>query len=582
MIKKNQIPTPLVLESERKQIPTFELPPPSARRTLSSAWRLLKFFILLKKTKGKIPEKERARLAKEYIEKQGGIWVKTGQLMAGRKDVLSFELCNELERLFDHAGCFPGEKARKAVEESLGEPIDKIFSEFDEQALAAASIGQVHKATLRRERAKVVVKVRRPFVTEAFERDLALVRFLVDMIGRFGWLKHWRLNEMYAELELVAHEELDYRIEASTGRQMRKSLKHHPNIFAPKVYKKYCTDQVLVMEFVPGVLMSDVLKIKAKDPLRFAVWLHENKIRVKQIAKRLTYTLFKQIYEESLFHADLHPGNIMLLKKSRIVLLDFGSAGILDRGKMDLYLRYSDYLTSGQHTRAAAVILQMSSPIPRIDQDAMLRDMARAIRESQVIQAATGIPYFERQKAGAKVQAVFSKYKIGGSWELLKMMRTFLVLETSIRELEPKTDWNKITRHYIEDRAMRMEKMRQDRFWLDVRDLAEHGAHALGRLNQDALFDFKQDIIRIESRVSKTVTDILHAVDKFLGFALLITVLAYLLQHHSWLIPDRAEGWTDAIKGSLPGLPHLGWIATGAGLFYLRRLVAKLREHFKV
>src|SRR5262249_10158814 len=163
------------------------------------------------------------------------------------RDIFSAVFCNELARLQNRAHGFPVRYVHSIIEEDLGAPIDTIFSEFDDESLAAASVGQVHRARLRDKGIEVVIKVQRPNVRASSEADLRFLRLYIKFLELSRLFPHFRWSEMYAELEGAILEELDYRQEATSLRRMRKNLRAH-KIYVPKVYPRFCTARVLVME----------------------------------------------------------------------------------------------------------------------------------------------------------------------------------------------------------------------------------------------------------------------------------------------------------------------------------------------
>ncbi len=256
-----------------------------------SLWQVARLIALLFSLRfRRIGPRQKAILVREFLERRGGLWIKISQTLASRHDALPEVYCDELGKLFDSATAFPWEEARRVIEESLGRPVEEVFGEFSQVPIAAASIGQTYRARLRWNDANVAVKVRRPYVEAVFRRDLRLVRVLASILERIPRFQHLHPLDMHGELELMLLEELDFRVEATLIRDMRRSLKKH-RVHVPRVFFRYCNREILVMSFFEGVLMSDYLRVLDEDPLRVADWQAENEIDPRKLARRIYLNL---------------------------------------------------------------------------------------------------------------------------------------------------------------------------------------------------------------------------------------------------------------------------------------------------
>jgi ubiquinone biosynthesis protein len=195
--------------------------------------RLLKAFLTRR-----LSPTEQAFLVRGMLEDLGGLWIKVGQLLSLRIDLLPREFCNVLSKLQSQADGFTPAVARQIIEEDIGAPIEVIFDDFQDKPFATASIGQIHRAHLRREGVWVAVKVQRPYLKEKFAHDLKLISWVVGFLGLFKSLRYMRWNDAMWELKQMMEEELDYWNEASAMRRMRKTLKPH-NIYVPKLFRDY-------------------------------------------------------------------------------------------------------------------------------------------------------------------------------------------------------------------------------------------------------------------------------------------------------------------------------------------------------
>lgn len=262
---------------------------------------------------------ERLRLA---LEELGPIYVKFGQAVSTRRDLLPEDIADELAKLQDRVPPFPGSVAREIIERAFGRPIAEVFAEFDETPLAAASIAQVHAARLS-DGKDVVVKVLRPGMRLWIERDLEVLYALARLAHRYwGEARRLRPLEIVAEYEKTILDELDLMREAANAAQLKRNFAGTDLLYVPDVYFDYCRLDVMVMERIHGVPISDMERLRAADA--DIAKLAENGVRI----------FFTQVFRHNFFHADMHPGNIFVLltdpRNPRYAAIDFGIMGTLD------------------------------------------------------------------------------------------------------------------------------------------------------------------------------------------------------------------------------------------------------------
>ena len=333
----------------------------------------------------------RGRRLRALLEGLGGIWIKVGQLLSLRIDLLDPVMCKELARLQDRANGFPGQDALAIVAADLGQAVDAVFSEFDPNPVAAASIGQVHRARLLNGDA-VAVKVQRPFVRESLNRELAFVRIVTRLLERMRIAPFMRWASLQWELEAILAEELDYLNEASAMERMHVTLRQH-GLYVPAIYQDLSTARVLVMEFVTGVLMSDYIATLHGDPDRVQAWLRENNIDQGRVNRRLVRSVFRQLLEDNLYHGDLHPGNIVLLRDSRVALLDFGSVGFTEREYLERFRFFMTAIADEEYARAADMALIMGAPMPDIALEPVRAEMVQELLRWGLRSGVSALPY---------------------------------------------------------------------------------------------------------------------------------------------------------------------------------------------
>ncbi|HEY9198477.1 MAG TPA: ubiquinone biosynthesis regulatory protein kinase UbiB [Gammaproteobacteria bacterium] len=251
------------------------------------------------------------------LEQLGPIFVKFGQILSTRRDLLPDDIAEELARLQDRVQPFPGVQARALIEKAYGQPLENIFTDFDATPLASASIAQVHTARLH-DGKEVVVKVVRPNILRVIRRDLSLMYYVAGLAERY-WREGRRLRpvEVIREFETTLLDELDLLREAANASQLRRNFADSRLLYVPEVYWPQCRREVMVMERISGTPISNIAELRAQN------------IDLKLLAERGVEIFFTQVFRHNFFHADMHPGNIFVAPDARYLAVDFGIMGTL-------------------------------------------------------------------------------------------------------------------------------------------------------------------------------------------------------------------------------------------------------------
>lgn len=267
---------------------------------------------------------QRLRLA---LEELGPTFIKLGQIVSIRPDILSEDIINELEKLHDNALPFSFEEAKACVEYELGEKLEDIFINFDEKPLAAASIGQVHLAKLR-DGKQAVVKIQRPRIEIKIEEDMRILKDLagfIDTHTKYG--KLYNFTTMVKEFENILKNELDFRVEGENTETFKANLSKDRQIIIPSVYWNYTTRCILTLEYIDGISLSKAELLKKEN------------IDRKGIARTISKSILEQILRDGIYHGDPHPGNIMVLPDNKVAFLDFGMIGKLKGERRKQFLK---------------------------------------------------------------------------------------------------------------------------------------------------------------------------------------------------------------------------------------------------
>ncbi|MEX2497057.1 MAG: ubiquinone biosynthesis regulatory protein kinase UbiB [Woeseia sp.] len=276
------------------------------------------FYLRPRKIDRSVPLGVRIRLA---LEELGPIFVKFGQAISTRRDLLPPEIGDELAKLQDRVPPFPAEEAIAILNASYGRPVEEVFARFDTESLAAASIAQVHSAQLQNGE-EVIVKLLRPGVRALIERDIRVLYVLAGMADRY-WSEAKRLRplDVVAEYEKTILDELDLMREGANAAQLKRNFAGSDLLHVPEVYWEYCRPQALVQERIYGIPISDMAALRAAGA------------NIRKLAENGVYIFFTQVFRHNFFHADMHPGNIFVQlddpENPRYAAVDFGIVGTL-------------------------------------------------------------------------------------------------------------------------------------------------------------------------------------------------------------------------------------------------------------
>lgn len=363
----------------------------------------------------------RLRLA---LESLGPIFVKLGQVLSTRPDLLPADYAAELAKLQDKVPPFDADLSRQQIEQSLGGPIGELYAEFQAAPVASASIAQVHRARLFSGE-EVAVKVLRPNLQGVIEQDLALMRFCATWIERlFADGKRLKPREVVAEFDKYLHDELDLMREAANASQLYRDFEHSDKLIVPRVFFDYCSREVLTIEWMNGMPISDIGSLK------------NNGIDLKQLARYGVEIFFTQVFTNGFFHADMHPGNILVAPGGRYIALDFGIVGSLtEYDKRYLAINFLAFFNRDYHRVATAHI--ESGWVPADTRAEELEAAVRAVCEPIFNKPLSQISF------GLVLMRLFEtsrRFNVEIQPQLVLLQKTLLNIEGLGRQLDPELD----------------------------------------------------------------------------------------------------------------------------------------------
>ncbi len=377
----------------------------------------------------KAPRGQRIR---EALERLGPIFVKLGQVLSTRRDLMPVDIADELALLQDRVPPFPSEVAIATIERAFNKKVDDIFVSFDRQPIASASIAQVHFAVLKDRKGvdrEVAVKVLRPGMLSVIEKDLSLMRLMagwVESLSNDG--KRLKPREVVAEFDKYLHDELDLVREASSAAQLRRNMAGLDLVLIPEMFWDYCMTDVIVMQRMTGVPISQVERLRAAG------------VDIPKLARDGVTIFFTQVFRDGFFHADMHPGNIQVSLApatfGRYISLDFGIVGTLTETDKEYLAQNFTAFFRRDYKRVAELHIE-SGWVPRTTRVDELESAIRSVCE----------PYFDRPlkeiSLGMVLMRLFQtsrRFHVEIQPQLVLLQKTLLNIEGLGRQLDPELD----------------------------------------------------------------------------------------------------------------------------------------------
>ncbi|HDZ56816.1 MAG TPA: ubiquinone biosynthesis regulatory protein kinase UbiB [Pseudomonas xinjiangensis] len=422
-------------------------------------------------------ELSRGARLRRACEDLGPVFIKFGQILSTRRDLMPDDIALELARLQDRVPPFPSDLARKRIEEQLGQSIEDVFASFSNEPLASASVAQVHAARLK-DGTDVVVKVTRPGIGQTIHQDMQWLFLAARTLERFSSeARRLRPLEVVGDYEKTIFDELDLYREAANASQLRRNFEGSPLLYIPKIYWDWCRHKVLVMERISGVPVTDLEA------------LYDQRTDMKKLAEAGVELFFTQVFRDSFFHADMHPGNIFVSRnhpwQPQYIAVDFGIVGSLNAEDQDYLARNLLAFFKRDYRRVAQLHID-SGWIPA---DTRINEFEAAIRS-------VCEPIFERPlkdiSFGQLLLRLFQtarRFNMEIQPQLVLLQKTLLNIEGLGRQLYPDLDLWSTAQPYLErwmrERLMPQQQLRNWQHQLEqVPALLHSTQRAMDRLAQ--------------------------------------------------------------------------------------------------
>ncbi len=452
----------------------------------------------------------RLRLAMAEL---GPTFIKLGQILSTRPDLVGVELADELKHLQTEVAADPPEVVRQTIENELDAPIAELFAEFDDEAMASASIGQVHRAKLHSGEA-VVVKVQHADIERKVEVDLDILVGMAQMAERIPEFQNYRPEAIVSEFRRTMRRELDFLREERNMQHFAQNFRHDPAVHIPQSYPKLCTDRVLTMEFVEGIKLLDVNRLAPPG------------IDLGEVARRGADICMEMIFSHGFYHADPHPGNLLLMDDNVIALLDFGMVGRIDEQLLDdmgemlmaVGNQDSEYLTT--------IITRIGAAPPELDRATLGIDVADFVAHY----GSMSLDNFDLSGALNELVDMIRRYNIMLPARIAMLIKTMITLEGTTRLVSPSFSLIEVMAPYQKKMFWRQfspkRRLRKTRrFYSEIRYLMSvfpRGMVDILEQVQSGKFDVHLDHRGLEPSVNRLVLGMLASA-MILGSTLLLS-----------------------------------------------------------
>ncbi|WP_240375541.1 ABC1 kinase family protein [Bacillus piscicola] len=452
---------------------------------------------------------------RRVIEELGPTFVKLGQLISTRKDIFPPAIIQELEKLQDEVEPFPFKEAQQIIESDLNGSLSDLFLEFEETPMAAASIGQVHKATLHDGR-EVAVKVSRPHIKEIVEKDIDIMRDLAKLLTqRFHWARYYRLQDIIEEYADAIRDEVDYFTEARNTEKMRNIMKDHPHIEIPEIMEEYCSRRVLTMSFLQGIKLNELRS-------------SEKTFHRETLARTLTDAFLHQVLIHGFFHSDPHPGNIIFIDEDTASFIDFGQIGRLNKTMRKQFVDYVIAMTKQQPLQVARTIYEMADIPESIDHDQFVEDVEFLL-----------LKYYDRPlhdvRFGEAINDVFftaHRYDIQIYKEYTMLAKAMITLESIVEFLDPDLSIIEVAEPYGKMLAKeRLNPASTLKEWLSKGKQQKEYLFDLPRELRNALVKLNKSHVGVEMKIPK-IDIFLNKLDRIsnrLSFSIILLAFSIIM-----------------------------------------------------
>ena len=550
------------------------------------SWGAIRFYsgTLLDMIARRDTVQRRAVRLRRVFEDTGASFTKLGQQLSLRADILPYAYCAELAKMLDRVPAFPSQQAIEIIERNLGRSLGEVFEVFDPEPIGSASLACVYQARLKGGE-RVAVKVRRPGIGPLIAADLRALDWLLDTAEMLTIVQPGLTRRFRNDIRTILFNEMNFRLEARYIDLFRRRSRRRGDVTAPRVYFQYCTEEILVSEFVSGVWMWEIIGAIDNNDEVFLAKLTSQGIDPKTLARKLIRIMHREVLEELFFHADPHPANIVISANNRICFIDFGAVGRFSTQTRKTWRELMHHMMNGDVTRMVNCSISFTGPLPPVDVERFGKEVEQIYADWMYAQKSRDAEWWERSTAQAWLRyiEVARKFGIPVSLETIQFFRATFLYDSIVTRLDREIDLARAYKEYVEQaakeaghRVRRNIKRRMlgptDMDYLQIEQLTDSAAQFLFQVQRN----IENPIIHFRNIVGKLAY--IATVLLRLGYVAAAVIGAGLIANSvslRWF--DREIDWSWARQA----VTSFGWIQLlllAILLVLIRRIVIRLSQ----
>jgi ubiquinone biosynthesis protein len=535
--------------------------------------------------RGRASIQRRAVRLRELFESAGASFAKLGQQLSLRADILPYAYCAELSKMLDQSPSFPTTQAIAIIERNVGRSLNEIFEAFDPEPIGSASLACVYQATLKSGE-RVAVKVRRPGIGPLLSADLRVLEWVFILAEVLTVVRPGQTKNLRQDLRIMLMGELNFRKEARYNEMFRlRAQKDGQNVTAPRVFFEYCSDEVLVNEFVSGVWMWELMAAVDRNDQEFLSDARSIGIDPTLVARGLVQTLHRQLLEHLFFHADPHPANLIVLPNSRICFIDFGAVGRFSTETRNTWRQLQYHMRNRDIERMVQSSVSLAGRLPPIDVEDVSEALEEIFADWVYAVSSTDAEWWEKSTAQNWLRYinVARDYGIPVTLETMQFFRATLLYDTIIvrldKNIDPIHEFKQYTRQAGKEARRRVVKYMQKRLtgptgtdYLGIEQLGDtvnQFAFKFQRRVEDPILNFRNVVGKIAYSLS-----VLMRIAYLMVFVVGVGLITDLISEN-WF--GRQISWREILqKGAA-----MGWIQIPVligALVIMRRLLVRMGE----
>ncbi len=535
--------------------------------------------------RGRASIQRRAVRLRELFESAGASFAKLGQQLSLRADILPYAYCAELSKMLDQSPSFPTTQAIAIIERNVGRSLNEIFEAFDPEPIGSASLACVYQATLKSGE-RVAVKVRRPGIGPLLSADLRVLEWVFILAEVLTVVRPGQTKNLRQDLRIMLMGELNFRKEARYNEMFRlRAQKDGQNVTAPRVFFEYCSDEVLVNEFVSGVWMWELMAAVDRNDQEFLSDARSIGIDPTLVARGLVQTLHRQLLEHLFFHADPHPANLIVLPNSQICFIDFGAVGRFSTETRNTWRQLQYHMRNRDIERMVQSSVSLAGRLPPIDVEDVSEALEEIFADWVYAVSSTDAEWWEKSTAQNWLRYinVARDYGIPVTLETMQFFRATLLYDTIIvrldKNIDPINEFKQYARQAGKEARRRVVKYMQKRLtgptgtdYLGIEQLGDtvnQFAFKFQRRVEDPILNFRNVVGKIAYSLS-----VLMRIAYLMVFVVGVGLITDLISEN-WF--GRQISWREILqKGAA-----MGWIQIPVligALVIMRRLLVRMGE----